>query len=162
MKIMPELQTYSASQKLANFMKVDQNGIKFIHDREGCRLKPYLDSVGIPTIAYGNTYYRNGKRVTMNDKKLTQAEADDLFAFILPIFEKQVNELVKSELTQNQFNALVSFTYNVGASNLKRSTLLKRVNANPNNPTIREAFMRFNKPPEIIGRRKMEADLYFS
>jgi lysozyme len=57
---------------------------------------------------------------------------------------------------------LVSFTYNVGVGNLQRSTVLKRINANPNDPTIKEAFLRFNKPPEIIGRREKEVKLYFS
>jgi lysozyme len=143
-------------------MKVDQAGIDFLHEREGYRSKPYLDTVGIPTIGYGNTYYPNGKKVTMQDKWLTKETANELFQITLKYFEDQVNELVKSQLTQNQFNALVSFTYNVGVGNLQRSTVLKRINANPNDPTIKEAFLRFNKPPEIIGRREKEVKLYFS
>lgn len=143
-------------------MKVDQAGIDFLHEREGYRSKPYLDTVGIPTIGYGNTYYPNGKKVTMQDKPLTKETANELFQITLKYFEDQVSDLVKSNVNQNQFNALVSFTYNVGVGNLQRSTLLKRVNANPNDPTIREAFLRFNKPPEILGRRQMEVKLYFS
>jgi lysozyme len=143
-------------------MKVDQAGIDFLHEREGYRSKPYLDTVGIPTIGYGNTYYPNGKKVTMQDKPLTKEKANELFKITLKYFEDQVNDLVKTKLTQNQFNALVSFTYNVGVGNLKRSTVLKRINANPNDPTIKEAFLRFNKPPEIIGRREKEVKLYFT
>ena len=143
-------------------MRVDQTGIDFLHDREGYRSKPYFDTVGIPTIGYGNTYYPNGKKVTMQDKELTKETANELFKITLAYFEDQVNELLKRQLTQNQFNALVSFTYNVGVGNLKRSTVLKRINANPNDPTIKEAFLRFNKPKEIIGRREKEVKLYFS
>jgi lysozyme len=143
-------------------MKVDQAGIDFLHEREGYRSKPYLDTVGIATIGYGNTYYPNGKKVTMQDKPLTKETANELFQVTLKYFEDQVSDLVTSNVSQNQFNALVSFTYNVGVGNLQRSTVLKRINANPNDPTIREAFLRFNKPPEIIGRRQMEVKFYFS
>ena len=143
-------------------MKLDQAGIDFLHEREGYRSKPYLDTKGIPTIGYGNTYYPDGRKVTMQDKPLTPALAEQLFHAMVDPLEKQINALIKTKLTQNQYNAIVSFTYNVGIGALSNSTALKKINANPNDPTIREALMRFNKPPEIIGRRKMEADLYFS
>jgi len=75
--------------------------------------------------------------------------------------------LVKSNVTENNFAALVSFTFNVGTGNLKKSTLLKKVNLNPNDPTIRSEFMKWNKGAGkvlagLTKRRQAEADLYFS
>jgi lysozyme len=81
-------------------------------------------------------------------------------------FASQIKRLIKSRVTNNQFSALVSFAYNVGIANLKRSTLLKLVNSNPNDPAIRAQFMRWNRAggKVLLGltrRRESEADLYF-
>lgn len=156
-------------------MTVDQSGIDLIHSFEGLSLTPYICPAGVPTIGWGNTYYPNGKKVTMKDKAITREQADEIFAFVLSLFEKDVNSLIKTKLTQNQFSALVSFAYNVGTDidaddipeGLGDSTLLKKVNANPNDPTIRTEFAKWNKSngkplAGLIRRRKMEADLYFS
>jgi len=59
-------------------MKLNEEGLKILHQREGLKLKPYLDTEGIPTIAMGNTYYLDGKKVTMKDKPLTLKQAGDL------------------------------------------------------------------------------------
>jgi len=156
-------------------MKLDNVGYKLISTFEGLRLTPYLCSAGVPTIGYGNTFYPNGAKVTMRDKKITADYAFEIFVFIADLFAKDVSGLIKSQVNQNQFNALVSFAYNVGtdidmdliAEGLGDSTLLKKVNKNPNDPLIRNEFLKWNKANRkvlngLTKRRKAEADLYFS
>jgi lysozyme len=142
-------------------MRLDDNGYDELHKREGLKLKPYLDTQGVPTIAMGNTYYLDGKKVTMQDKSITIREAYKLGRVTSDNFAKQVNSLLVKEVTQSQFNALVSLAYNVGINGFKTSTVLKRVNANPNDPTIKNAFMMWTKNKELIGRRKSEVEQYF-
>jgi len=148
-------------------MKLDENGYKLICEFEGLRLKPYLCSAKISTIGYGNTYYPNGVRVTLLDKPITKDYAFEIFKDIADKFAKRVASMVKKPLTQNQFNSLVSFAYNVGTGNFSTSTLLKKVNANPNDLSIRAEFMRWNRANKVVVRgltirRKKESDLYFS
>ena len=148
-------------------MILDNKGYLLITKFEGLRLKPYLDSVKIPTIGYGNTYYPDGKKVTLLDKDITKKEAFDMFKEVANRFAKRVDTLVTSNLNQNQFNALVSFAYNVGTGNFASSTLLKKVNKNPNDLTIKDEFLRWNKAGGkvingLTNRRNEEADLYFS
>jgi len=142
-------------------MKLDQNGLKSLHEREGLRLKPYLDTQGVPTIAMGNTYYLDGRKVTMQDKPLTLKEAVDLSTIVANDFASKVDSLVKSNVNQNQFNALVSLAYNIGINGFKNSTVLRKVNINPNDPKIQDAFMMWTKNKELIGRRKSEVTQYF-
>jgi lysozyme len=126
-----------------------------------------LCSAKIPTIGYGNTYYPDGKRVTLLDKDITKQQAFDMFKEVANRFAKRVDTLVTSNLNQNQFNALVSFAYNVGTGNFSSSTLLKKVNKNPNDLTIKDEFLRWNKAGGkvlngLTNRRNEEAILYFS
>jgi len=143
-------------------MILNENGYKALHQREGLKLKPYLDTKGIPTIAMGNTFYLNGKKVTMNDRKLTLSEASELGKITADNFAKTVDKLVTSEVNQNQFNALVSLAYNIGLNGFKNSTVLRKVNINPKDETIGKAFMMWTKDKELIGRRESEAKQYFS
>ncbi len=148
-------------------MILDNKGYLFITKHEGLSLKPYLCPAKIPTIGYGNTYYSDGKRVTLLDKDITKQQAFDMFKEIANRFAKRVDELVTTELTQNQFNALVSFAYNVGTGNFASSTLLKKVNKNPNDLTLKAEFLRWNKAGGkvingLTNRRNEEAILYFS
>ena len=148
-------------------MILDNKGYLLITKFEGLSLKPYLCSAKIPTIGYGNTYYPDGKRVTLLDKEITKKEAFDMFKELANRFAKRVDTLVTSNLNQNQFNALVSFAYNVGTGNFASSTLLKKVNKNPNDLTIKDEFLRWNKAGGkvingLTNRRNEEADLYFS
>jgi lysozyme len=142
-------------------MKLDTNGYKYLHLREGLKLKPYLDTRGVPTIAMGNTYYVGGKKVTMKDRSLTILEAENLSKVIADDFALDVNLAVKSKVNQNQFNALVSIAYNIGINGFKTSTFLKLVNKNPNDPKIADAIMMWIKNKELIGRRKSEVKQYF-
>ena len=127
-------------------MKLSKEGKELIHKYEQFRNHPYIDAVGVPTIGWGNTYYPNGKAVTMNDKPLTRKEADELFNTIVQGFESAVNKHVNKWLEQPQFDALVSFAYNVGVGNFRSSTLLKVINEDPNNyEEIERQFKRWNK-----------------
>jgi len=143
-------------------MKLNSNGYKELHKREGLKLKPYLDTKGIPTIAMGNTYYLDGRKVTMKDKGLTVEEAGNLATVTADKFAFQVDTLLKVKVTQNQFNALVSLAYNIGITGFKNSTVLRKVNINPNDPTIKEAFIMWTKNPELKGRRELEIKQYFT
>ena len=142
-------------------MKLDEKGYKDLHDSEGIRLKPYLDTRGIPTIAMGNTFYENGSKVTMQDKPITKIEAEKLGKVIADRFASEVTALIKSKVNQNQFNALVSIAYNIGVNGFKTSSFLKLVNKNPNDPKIKESIMLWTKNKELIGRRKSEVSQYF-
>lgn len=146
-------------------MKINQAGIDLIKSFEQCRLSAYKDSKGIPTIGWGATYYQNGKRVKMGDN-ISQIEADTLFDWHLNEFSNDVKLVLKKPLNDNQFSALVSFAYNCGTANLEKSTLLRKVNANPEDIAIRAEFMKWvNKGSSfekgLTRRRKAEADLYF-
>ena len=148
-------------------MKLDSKGYDLIKEFEGFSNIPYKCSANIPTIGYGNTFYPDGKRVSMLDKQITKEYADEIFKNVVDNFAFKVSKLIKSKVTQNQFNALVSFAYNVGIGNLEKSTLLKLVNINPNDAMIAKQFLRWNKAKgkELKGltnRRIKESALYFT
>ena len=147
--------------------KASQKGLDLIKRFEGLELKPYKCPAGIPTIGYGNTYYPSGAKVKLTDPAITQIVAEALLKFLLGSYEKSVDSFCRDDINQNQFDALVSFAYNCGVNNLKSSTLLKKVNANPNDPTIKAEFLKWNKASGrvlagLTKRRQAEADLYFS
>lgn len=147
-------------------MKVDNKGLDLIKQFEGFSGKPYLDSIGVPTIGYGFTYYPNGKRVTMNDSPISEEHATTLLAEIIKPYEVGVDSMTRDDITQNQFNALVSFAYNLGLKNLQGSTLLKKVNRNPNDKTIKDEFLKWvnaggKKLHGLVNRRNKEAEVYF-
>ena len=148
-------------------MKLNNSGYLLITDFEGFSAKPYLCPAKIPTIGYGNTYYPDGKRVTLLDKEITKVQAFEMFKTIADRFASVVSKLVTSPLNQNQFNALVSLAYNIGTGNFASSTILKKVNKNHNDITIALEFKKWNKvnKKEVAGltkRRIYEANIYFS
>ena len=141
-------------------------GIATIKKFEGLKLKAYLCPAGVWTIGYGNTFYENNSKVSPTDK-ITIDRADQLLFFIVAKFEGEVKKVVKSAINENQLGALTSFAFNAGTGNLQKSTLLKKVNANPNDPTIRDEFMKWTRAGGkvlngLVTRRKAEADLYFT
>jgi lysozyme len=156
-------------------MTLDNKGYLLIAQFEGLRLKPYLCSAGVPTIGYGSTFYPSGRKVTMRDKPITQETAFWMLKQVANMFAKDVDSLVTSNINQNQFNALVSFAFNVGSDidadnipeGLGDSRLLRRVNANPNDPEIAREFVKWNKAggrvlDGLTKRRLKEAELYFT
>lgn len=146
-------------------MKLNKAGADLIKSFEGCKLTAYRCSANKETIGYGNTFYEDGSPVKLGDT-ITQERAESLFIMISDSFAAKVKPLITSAVTENQFGALVSFAYNCGIANLKSSTLLRKVNANPNDPTIAAEFAKWNKAggkvlAGLTRRRKAEADLYF-
>ena len=145
--------------------KSSNTGLDLIKSFEGLKLAPYACPAGIPTIGYGNTFYEDGKKVTLTDSAINESRANSLLAHILTRFEQYVDSYCIDTINQHQFDALVSFCYNVGPANLKVSTLLKKVNANPNDPTISAEFMKWTKAggktlKGLVRRRAAEAELY--
>ncbi len=126
---------------------------------EGICLSPYLDSVGVWTIGGGTTRSEipglNGSH-----PDLTIQQALDLFSISLTKYENAVNQVVHVQVSQEQFDALVSICYNIGTGGLSGSTFVKRINAGNSVDSIVAAIEFWNKPPEIMGRRKKEAKLY--
>lgn len=119
-------------------MKTSQKGIDLIKKFEGCRLEAYRCPAGVWTIGYGHT------KGVKDGMKISQAQAEEFLREDLRIFEKAVESCVKAPLSQNQFDALVSFCYNCGAEALRTSTLLKLLNEGKYFEAG-EQFLRWNK-----------------
>jgi lysozyme len=146
-------------------MKLNKEGADLIKEFEGCKLKSYQCSAKKWTIGFGNTFYEDGSPV-LPGHAITQEKANKLFELIADEFAGKVAKLVTANVTPNQFGSLVSFAYNCGIVNLQKSTLLKKVNANHNDPSIRAEFMKWNKAggkvlAGLTRRREAEANLYF-
>jgi lysozyme len=109
-------------------MKTGQAGIELIKRFEGFSSTPYLCPADVPTIGYGNTRRFDGSRVAMDDEPISEADGEALLAHELLSFERSVDKLITAELTQVMFDALVSFTYNLGSGNLQSSTLRMKLN----------------------------------
>ena len=150
-------------------MEASENGIKIIKRFEGLVLHAYKDpgsKNGLPiTIGYGSTMYKSGKKIQLGDT-ITQEQAIDLLHWEV---ENKTSVLrgMNLKLNQNQFDAVTSLIYNIGVGNFNKSTLLKRLKVNPNDPDIRNQFGRWiyndgKIMQDLIRRRKLEADLYFT
>jgi lysozyme len=141
-------------------MKISERGIELIRQFEGCKLVGYADAVGIPTVGYGHT----GPEVYVG-KRISQPEANALLAYDLAKFEKGVTELTTGcVLNQNQFDALVSFSFNVGLAALKRSTLLRKLKAGDSAGAAAQ-FLSWTKAggkvlKGLVRRRAAERDLF--
>ncbi|MFI5163180.1 MAG: lysozyme [Sphingobacteriales bacterium] len=153
-------------------MKLSNQGIKLIKGFEGLRLSAYRDIAGIWTIGYGSTCYHDGQSVKPGDKLESVMQADALFANTLGQFEDAVNLNVKTPLTQSQFDALVSFSYNEGTGALKGSTLLKKLN-DKDYQGAADQFLLWNKITDpqteakevcsdLSARRRQERQLFLS
>ncbi|HGH4750889.1 TPA: lysozyme [Serratia marcescens] len=108
-------------------MNISKNGIELIKQFEGLELEAYQDSVGVWTIGYGWTQAVDGKKIAPG-MRIDQATADRLLKCGVVQYEQGVNQLVKVRITQRQFDALVSFAYNLGLRSLSTSTLLRKLN----------------------------------
>ena len=103
-------------------MKISQEGLSLIKKFEGCELEAYKCAAGVWTIGYGST------KGVEEGNTITQEEADKLLLDEMEEYEGYINDMVKVDLKQNEFDALVSWVYNLGSSNLSSSTLLQKLN----------------------------------
>lgn len=147
-------------------MITSQNGINLIKKWEKFKPNSYLCPAGVPTIGYGSTMWTDGRRVRLG-QTVTLKDAEKLMAYFLA----NVIHFIPDNVNQNQFDAICSLIYNIGVANFRKSTLLKLVKENPDNPLIRDEFMKWTlhrKNGQLVpsnglrNRRKEEADLYFS
>jgi lysozyme len=141
-------------------MRASKNCIDLIKRFEGLKLESYLCPAKIWTIGYGHT----GKTV-IEGLKITETEAEMLLGIDLDRFERFLNGLYL-RLNQNQFDALISFIYNIGNGNFLKSTMLKKIKIDPDDLSIRIEFNKWTKAKGktltgLITRRNAEAELYF-
>jgi lysozyme len=153
-------------------MKLSDHGYAIIKNFEGLRLSAYRDVAGVWTIGYGSTRYHDGKPVKPGDQLSSDVQADAIFRNTMGPYEDAVNEAVKVSLTQNQFDALVSFTYNEGTGALQGSTLLVKLNER-NYTEAAAHFMAWDKITDpqtgkkvicdtLVQRRKEESQLFMA
>ena len=140
-------------------MKISDKGIELIKHFEGCELHAYKDIVGVGTIGYGHT----GSDVA-EGQTVTEEEAEEILRKDLTKFEDYVKNYVECELNQEQFDALVAWTFNLGPGNLKSSTLLKRLNENDYDD-VPNQIRRWNRAggevvSGLVRRRNSEAHLF--
>ncbi|QRM23506.1 lysozyme [Burkholderia pseudomallei] len=124
---------------------LSQAGESFIQKREGCVLHVYVDAVGIPTIGYGRALHMTlAQAQALYPNGITQAQAQAMFDQDIVPFVNNVNAVVKVPLTQNQFDACVSFCYNAGNGAFNGSTLLRLLNSG-NYQGAADQFLVWNK-----------------
>jgi lysozyme len=139
-------------------MKISQEGIDLIKHFEGCELESYRCSANVLTIGYGTT------KNVVEGMKISQHQAEELLMKDLEEFEEYVEDLIDVPLEQNQFDALVAWTYNLGPTNLKTSTLRKVLNKGAYDD-VAEQIKRWNKAngkvlKGLVRRRNAEAELF--
>ncbi|CAI2407362.1 lysozyme [Serratia liquefaciens] len=146
-------------------MQISKTGIELIKRFEGLELKAYQDSVGVWTIGYGWTQPVDGKKICPG-MVIDQATADRLLKCGVVQYEQGVNQLVKVKITQGQFDALVSFAYNLGLRSLSTSTLLQKLNAGDKQRAANEFGRWVNAGGKrlegLVKRRDAERELFLS
>ncbi|CAI1182868.1 lysozyme [Serratia proteamaculans] len=146
-------------------MQVSSKGISLIKRFEGCKLNAYQDSVGVWTIGYGWTQPVDGRKIGPG-MAIDQATAERLLKCGLVQYEQGVNQLVKVIITQGQFDALVSFAYNLGLRSLSTSTLLRKLNAGDKQGAADEFGKWVNaggvRLNGLVKRREAERELFLS
>ncbi len=145
--------------------QISQNGINLIKKFEGKYLEAYTCPAGVLTIGYGHTGTIDGKPIKLG-MKISEKKAEKLLEKDLKQFEKGVSDYVKVPLTQGQFDALVSFSFNLGLGSLKSSTLLRLLNGG-NYKEAAEQFGRWVKAGDktlegLVKRREAEKKLFLS
>ena len=144
--------------KRSKQMNISQEGLSLIKKFEGCELEAYKCAAGVWTIGFGSI-----KGVKQGDT-ITQEEADNLLLHEMDEYEGYINDAVNVDLNQNQFDALVSWVFNLGPSNLSSSTLLTKIN-NKDWDDVPAQIKRWNKAggkvlQGLIRRREAEALLF--
>jgi lysozyme len=150
-------------------LSISPAGIELIKKFEQFVPHTYTDAVGVLTIGYGSTMYRDGTK-PKHGETISEPEAADLLAWGVNIRARAIQHEILSLLNQNQQDAVLSLVYNIGVGGFVKSTVLKLINQDPNDAAIRRAFLMWNKGhvngklvelPGLTSRRNKEADLYF-
>jgi lysozyme len=142
-------------------MSLSKSGILEIAQYEGLCLRPYYDSVHVITFGFGSTASDIPDLNSWNKATYkTVQQAVDIFLKSIQKYINTVNQSLLSPIYQYQFDALVSICYNIGQNGESHSTFIKEINHNDSLEHIKSAILMWNKPPEIIGRRTKEANLY--
>jgi lysozyme len=158
-------------------MKVSPSAIEMIKHHEGIRFRPYRCPALLWTVGVGHVIDPTHTRIPLNDRKnlsipngwdrvISMAEVDEILASDLATFERGVLRLCPAGLTQGRFDALVSFSFNVGLGNLQRSTIRMKHNRGEFDAAA-ESFMAWTKAggkelPGLVKRRKDERALYLT
>ena len=159
-------QTHQKNQ-MSNPTKVSDNCIRMIKHHEGVRQQPYQDPIGLWTVGVGHLIGDGKKLPEEWNKTFTMEEVDNILKDDLARFERGVNTLIPiTRLTQNQFDALVSFSFNVGLGNLQASTLRQKLNRGDYEGAGNE-FPKWRKAggkvlPGLVRRRADEKNLFMS
>ncbi len=144
---------------------ISKKGLELIADFEGFRSKPYHCSAGVSTIGFGTTHYEGGKHVTMLDKPISKERAYEILRYeVAHHYGAAVDRYIREDTSQNQRDALISFTYNLGVGALRGSHLLKYHNQG----RYKEAANEFGKWTHsggkvlkgLVSRRQKERELY--
>lgn len=145
-------------------MKISNKGLELIKEFEGFSANAYLCPAKIPTIGYGNTFWEDGRKVRIGEQ-ISKSKALELLEFVAnKDFADKIFPLIKVEVNQNQFDAMVSLAYNIGVGAFSNSTLLKRVNAKDFLGAANE-FLKWDKSggKPLLGltrRRQREKELF--
>lgn len=142
-------------------MKISTRGKIELASHEGLSTQIYFDSVGVRTIGIGATVSEIPDLANwpLTDT-LSVPDVMELFDKSLEKYERAIDSALKAEVTQQEYDSLVSLCYNIGCGGTERSSLIKYINSGFDMATIRMGFMMWNKPPEIIKRRQEEALLF--
>ena len=145
-------------------MKTGYEGLKLIKEFEGCKLISYKCPAGVWTIGIGSTRYADGSPVKANQALPNEAAAIQLLTKTLASYEHTVNT-IGTELTQNEYDALVCLCYNIGSGNFATSTLVKMLKAGEPKSEVAKQFLRWDKAggkplAGLTRRRNAEAELF--
>ena len=155
-------------------VRINDQGIELIKSFEGLHdgdkttalLECMPDCAGIPTLGWGAIYGLDGRRVTLRHRPITLAEADQLFLRDLKKFESQLIRLVGVDLNENQWSAIVSFSYNVGSYNFKVSSLRAAINRKSWQTAANEfpkwVYAKKRKLPGLVRRRLAEREMFLA
>jgi lysozyme len=151
-----------------NEIKFSVNCVKLLKEFEGIKLKPYYDSVKIPTIGIGSTHYNDGRAVTINDKEITEEQAENMCLYhlntnVLPDLKNHI----KVDLNQNQIDALGCLIYNIGSHGFDTSTVLKDINQHIGGDNLKTAWCAWCKAggktiDGLLKRREKEYQYFIS
>jgi lysozyme len=150
---------------MAKITSASQGCVDLVKHFEGLKFTSYLCPANVWTIGYGTTIYPDGRKVGQG-QTCTEQQANDFLKHDLSFFERTVDSYTRDDVSQQQFDAMVSFCYNLGPKNLKDSSLLKVINQNPNDfDNIQTQWLKWNRGggkvlPGLTKRRSSEFHFY--